>query len=277
MKAVDLHIHTNHSDGLLSVEEIVDKVQALGLKGFAITDHDTFNGIGPALEAIRRRNLDVLFVAGCEFSTYFEEIGELHVLAYFNDNRYQELQPLVREFRESRVRRARKILECLVRVGIRIEPEELIGDSESPVGRLHIARKIVDLGYYETTDLVFEKLLRSGAPCYIPRREIRTKEVIRTIREHGGRAVLAHPTILYNIRNWNPVQELIEAGLDGVEFHHPKISHDLSVKMEETWRGKLILTGGSDFHGDTPKEEIGRYGIDLARAREYFGEFRLDG
>lgn len=273
MKLVDLHIHTDHSDGLYSVEEIIDRAEKLELKGLAITDHDTFNGIEPALELLKKRNSGLFFVAGCEFSTFFDDVGELHVLAYFSDNRYKGMLPVIREFQQSRIKRAHRILECLEKQGITIKPDELIQNETTPVGRMHIARKIVNLGYYETTEAVFEKLLRSGAPCYIPRREIKTIPVIQAIRDNGGKAVLAHPTVLYNVKYWQYIDELIKNGLDGIETRHPKISVELAGKIEETWQNKLILTGGSDFHGDTAKEEIGKFGIDLAKAMNYFPKF----
>lgn len=273
MKLVDLHIHTNYSDGLYSVEEILDRAEKLGLKGLSITDHDTFNGIGPALDILKKKNSGLYFVAGCEFSTFYDDVGELHVLAYFSDNRYKDMLPVIKEFQQSRVKRAHRILECLQTQGITIKPDELIKDDTMPVGRMHIARKIVNLGYYETTEMVFEKLLRSGAPCYIPRREIKTIPVIQAIRDNGGKAVLAHPTTLYNVKNWQHIETLIKNGLDGIESYHPKISLELARKIEETWGGKMILTGGSDFHGDTAKEEIGKFGIELPKALNYFPKF----
>lgn len=273
MKLVDLHIHTNHSDGLYSVEEIIGRAEKLGLKGLSITDHDTFNGIAPALDLLKKTDSKLFFVAGCEFSTFYEEVGELHVLAYFSDNRYKGMFPVIREFQQSRIRRAHRILECLQNQGITIKPDEVIPNETTPVGRMHIARKIVNLGYYETTEAVFEKLLRAGAPCYVPRRDIKTLPVIKAIKDNGGKAVLAHPTVLYNVKYWQYIDELVKNGLDGIETRHPKISHELAVKIEETWGGKLILTGGSDFHGDTAKEEIGKFGIELSRAQNYFPNF----
>jgi 3',5'-nucleoside bisphosphate phosphatase len=273
LKLVDLHIHTNHSDGLFSVEDILSRVRELGLKGFSITDHDTFNGIEPALQIMKQTGMEQLFVAGCEFSSYYENIGELHVLAYFTDFRFRGMYPVLKEYQQSRIRRAHKILECLQAQGIHIPPGEIIKDETTPVGRMHIARKIVNMGYYETTEMVFANLLKSGAPCYIPRREIKTLDVIKAIRDNGGKAVLAHPTCLYNVKNWEHMEDIIRAGLDGLEYKHPKISIELANKIEETWGKKLILTGGSDFHGDSKKEEIGKYGIELEQALNYFPKF----
>lgn len=273
MKHVDLHIHTNHSDGLWSVEEVLKRVRESGLAGFSITDHDTFSGIEPALEIVRKTGMDQFFLAGCEFSTFFDGVGELHVLAYFSNMRFRDLYPVIREYQQSRINRAHKILECLNAEGIHIPPEELISSETMPVGRMHIARKIVEMGYYETTEKVFENLLRSGASCYVPRREIKTLDVIRMIKQHGGKTVLAHPTFLYNVKNWEHMDLFIETGLDGLEYRHPKITVELANKMEETWGKRLIMTGGSDFHGDTKKEEIGRFGIGLDQALKFFPNF----
>lgn len=268
-----MHIHTSYSDGLLSVEDIIDKVIKSGLGGFSITDHDSFDGIEEAFQLLRKKNIDIFFLAGCEFSTIFEDSGEIHILSYFSNYKYNGMISLVQEFKKSRINRAYQIIERLKSNGFRIEQESLLKYDNVSVGRMHIARELVNLGYFQDTDRVFEKLLKPGAPCYIPRKEVPTLEVIRLIKQNGGKAVLAHPLMLYNIKNWEKINTMIEAGLDGIEYRHPKISRDLSNKIEESFFNKLILTGGSDFHGDEGKEGIGKYGMELAKVMQYFTTF----
>jgi 3',5'-nucleoside bisphosphate phosphatase len=273
LNIVDMHIHSDNSDGIFSVEEIIQKVINSKLAGFCLTDHDTFAGIEKAVSILKESHSDLFFLAGCEFSSYLENVGELHVLAYFSQDTYKGMLDLVRTYQQQRIARAGKIIDCLKNNGMEIDIKNLSGKENAPVGRMHIARELVRLGYYSGTDQAFEKMLRAGSPCYIPRREIKTEDIIHTIKEHSGKAILAHPTILYNVKNWVQLDYLIKEGLDGLEYNHPKISPELSRKIEEKYSDQLILAGGSDFHGDTQKEIIGKFGITIEQALKYFSSY----
>lgn len=244
-----------------------------GLPGFALTDHDSFEGIESVIKVFQRKKTGLFFIAGCEFSTFLEETGELHILGYFSDFSYKKMDGLTRQFKESRLGRAMRILDCLKKYNINLDINNIIKNNKAPVGRMHIAREMVRQGYAADTHEVFDKYLGGGRPCHIPRREVNTYDIIRTIKENNGNAVAAHPTFLYTSKNWNYLDKMISSGLSGIEYKHPKISHDLSRKIEETFSKSLILTAGSDFHGDDSKEEIGRFGLDLAQAEKYFRSF----
>jgi predicted metal-dependent phosphoesterase TrpH len=268
-----MHIHSDHSDGLWSVDKIVRHVLDIGLAGFALTDHDNFDGIDKVVSILKSRKNEVLFIAGCEFSTYLEEAGELHVLGYFSDHSYLGMADLIQEFKKSRVTRAYRMVECLKTHGFQLEADDFIKNDGIPVGRMHIARELVKKGYFPTADAVFEKVLRVGSPCYIPRKEIHTIAVIEAIKKNRGKAVLAHPSMLYNAWNWKHLDKLIKNGLDGLECRHPKISQGLAKKIEDTLPKEFILTGGSDFHGDSSQEEIGKYGMEQSEFVKIFGQF----
>ncbi len=272
MKIVDMHVHSNFSDGLYSIEVIIDKVLKMGLAGFALTDHDTFDGIEKTAAILKKNNAGLFFIAGCEFSTYLEEVGEIHILAYFHDYNFINMNNLISQFKESRIKRALKIIDCLSKFGYGIKPDILIKENKI-VGRMHIARELVSLGYFNDTDKVFEKLLRPGAPCYIPRKEINTYEIIKEIKNNDGKAVLAHPTLLYNKNNWEFLTQMIACGLDGIEYKHPRLSQELSNKIEEKYLSSLILTSGSDFHGDDGKEGLGKFGMEMSEVVKNFSKF----
>ncbi|MGA2142749.1 MAG: PHP domain-containing protein [Brevinematales bacterium] len=273
MKTVDLHVHSNRSDGIFSPDKIIEIVIEKGLAGFALTDHDCFDGIALAEEIIRTKQLPLFFIAGCEFSTYLESPGEVHILGYFRGHSYKKMSGLLDEYIKSRVKRAYRIEACLKKCGIDIKLDDLIKNSGAPIGRMHIAREMTRLGYTSNNREAFEKYLGRDCSCYIPRREIKTYDLISSIRENGGRAVVAHPFFLNKPENSQYIDKMIDAGLEGIEFSHPKINNSLSRKIKEKYSEKLILTSGSDFHGDEKSESIGKYGIDVQTAEKYFPGF----
>jgi hypothetical protein len=274
MSLVDLHVHSTYSDGLMTVDRLVDHAMAAGLSGMALTDHDTLDGLEEALRVIDNHHQygieEFYFVAGCEFSTWHPVLGEVHMLGYFSDRRYTELEGLLHQYRDSRKKRAHKIADCLKTQGYPVEIESLAGGENFPVGRMHIARELVRKGYFLETQQAFDRLLRPGTPCFFPRKEIGTFDVIASIRSVGGTPVLAHPTFLYDGNNWKYVEEMYLKGLAGIETGHPKISRDLASKIEIYSKGRFVFTGGSDYHGENGRDEMGRYGIELDNVRKMF-------
>lgn len=273
MGLIDLHTHSICSDGVYSVEKLIDKAVSLGLSGISLTDHDTFEGIAIASAYLKKSGMNFYFLAGCEFSSYTTDVGEIHILGYFSNRVFDGLVDRMAEFREDRQNRAHKIVECLKKQGINLDTTVLLKDNKSPVGRMHIARELVRQGFYPDTNMAFEKMLRAGCPCYVRKKEISTPDIIKTIKDFSGKAVLAHPTFLYQNKNWDYLNTYMAAGLDGIEFKHPKVSQSLSADIVKNFKSKLILTAGSDFHGDSEHEEIGNFGIDQDEALHSFGAF----
>lgn len=276
----DLHIHSVHSDGLYKTAEIVDKVMEKKLAGFALTDHDTFDGIAAVrADSASRNGPKPHFLAGCEFSTHHPGIGEVHILGYFKGDDYKNLDGLLESYRGIRRTRAQRILDCLRLEGISLDEDSVLAGAEKPVGRMHIARELVQNGHMPDVQTAFEKYLREGGKCYIPRTEVATIDVIKAVRDAGGIPVAAHPYYLQKRDDWRELGTLVKTGLLGLEYKHPRVKNTLSRELEEYANGRLnplILTGGSDFHGDGSQEAIGRMGVDAALFMERVSAFRTD-
>lgn len=242
---VDLHIHTNASDGLLAPGEVVRLALEQGLAAIAITDHDTIAGIAEAQAAALGTDLEV--VPGVELSSE-GEWGDFHILGLYVDVQNVALQKRLEALRAGRVARAKQILERLAALGMPLEWEHvasLAGDAG--IGRLHIARALVERGYIADVSEAFQRYLRWGGPAYVPRVRFSPAEAIWLIRKAGGVAILAHP-IASGVADYIPM--LVSLGLQGVEVYYPEHSpKDVATLLEIAHRYRLLVTGGSDFHG----------------------------
>jgi len=277
MGLVDLHVHTNYSDGLYSPKEIIEKAINLNLNGISITDHDNMEGVEEVINIIEKENYRLYYIPGCEFSTNLEGLGEVHILGYFTDNSYKNLSQLFEEFQNKRLTRAYKIIDSLKKNGIVID-EKFIYDNKGPIGRMHIAREIVKNGFANNVKEAFDNYLRNGAPCYIPKEDINTVDIIKILKENNGKPVLAHPKFLNKKENWDYLKLLINEGIEGVEVIHPLIDINLHFQIKEYINNEInnrknkniFFTGGSDYHGDLTYDKIGMYGIELREFLEIF-------
>jgi predicted metal-dependent phosphoesterase TrpH len=247
MSKVDLHIHTTASDGKYTPAEIVRKAWEAGLNYIAICDHDSLEGIRPALAAMRACP-GLLILSGVEINTDIPS-GELHVLGYLYDYENQELQNHLVRLRDSRIERAKKMIVKLRGVGLKIDyerVEELAGGGS--LGRPHIAQALLEKGYINNFREAFLKYIGRGAPAYVERDKITPVEAVQLIKKAGGIPVLAHPLTTENYEEL--IQELISAGLMGLEAYYnnytPEQVHDI---LTVAARNNLITTGGSDYHG----------------------------
>jgi predicted metal-dependent phosphoesterase TrpH len=247
MSKVDLHIHTTASDGKYTPAEIVRKAWEAGLNYIAICDHDSLEGIRPALAAMRACP-GLLILAGVEINTDIPS-GELHVLGYLYDYENRELQNHLVRLRDSRIERAKKMIVKLRGVGLKIDyerVEELAGGGS--LGRPHIAQALLEKGYINNFREAFLKYIGRGAPAYVERDKITPVEAVQLIKKAGGIPVLAHPLTTENYEEL--IQELISAGLMGLEAYYnnytPEQVHDI---LTVAARNNLITTGGSDYHG----------------------------
>jgi len=251
LAGVDLHIHTVYSDGTFTPEEVVKLAKEKGLIAISITDHDSVAGIEEALKAGERWELEV--VPGVEMSTDVGE-DEIHILGYYLDWKHKEFLDKLDFLQEVRIKRNEKLLKRLKELGMWIDPREL--DRLAPKGvvsRLHIARCMVEKGYVRSIDEAFEEWLNPGKPAYIERIKISPFEVIGLILEAGGIPVLAHPFLS---RRDDLIPRLVEAGLEGIEAYHS--THDVKITrhyIEIAHKYDLIVTGGSDCHGEA-KDEV---------------------
>ena len=252
MVKVDLHLHTTYSDGTLTPNELVQLALKNNLEIISITDHDCTDGIDEAMLASLNRNLTV--IPGIELNTDTED-GEIHVLGYFIDYQNKDLQKILIECRNSRVERARMMVEKLNSLGINIQwtrVEELAG--YGAIGRPHIANAMLEIKSIKTFQEAFEKYIGRNGVAYIERFRLNVFEAVKTIRQYGGIPVLAHPGYIKNLDNLLPI--LIESGLKGLEVFYANYDTNTINKLKNiASKYGLIPCGGSDYHGIKTKTE----------------------
>ncbi len=253
MSKVDLHIHTTASDGKFTPAEIVHKAWKGGLTHIAICDHDSIDGVIPAQEtALKYPGMKV--IGGVEINTDIPS-GELHVLGYCFDSQSIELKTELERLRNSRIERAKRMIQKLRNLGIKIDyerVEELAGTGS--IGRPHIAQVMMERGYINNFKEAFNKYISRGGPAYVERDKITPAEAIRLVLKAKGIPVLAHPLTSENFETL--ITELLAAGLMGMEvYYNNYTAEQIKGLVGIAVKYNLIMTGGSDFHGiDTVNE-----------------------
>jgi len=265
---VDLHIHTNASDGKFTSTEIVRRAAELGLEIIAITDHDTVDGIPTALDAIKSYP-KLRLIPGVELSTDVEK-GEIHILGYFVDFTDKEFQASLETMRNSRVIRAHRMVENLAKMGVRIEwqrVQEIAGNGA--LGRPHIAQAMLEKGYITSIQDAFRKYIGHGGPAYVERDKLTPGEAVKLILKADGLPVLAHPLTAGDVEA--TIIELKAIGLVGLEVYYASYSfEDLNPLLGLAYKHGLIATGGTDFHGidETTETMIGGADVPLRVAEQ---------
>jgi len=258
---IDLHIHSTASDGTLTPSEILVLAQNLRLGAIAITDHDTLEGSKDALSFGIPPSIK--FLTGVEISSEppppFSCSGSFHILGYAVDVDHPDLNHTLSILRDSRKSRNPQILKLLSRLGIEIELDEVRNlAADSQLGRPHIAQLMVEKGYVQSIDAAFDEYLGNGKPAYVDRFRFECEETIKAILNAGGIPVLAHPLLL-GIKGNDVLENLIavltEIGLRGIEVYYPEHSKNLVAYYSRlASRYNLLITGGTDFHGDIKPE-----------------------
>ncbi len=247
MSKVDLHLHSTVSDGRLSPAEVIRKSAEAGLIVIGLADHDTVDGIVPALEAAKA--FPQLRVIPCvEISTDVPE-GEVHVLGYFIDYTHPELQATLRKMRNSRQERAQGMIAKLRNLGLPIEWERVqeVAGSGS-IGRPHLAQAMLEKGYIASIKEAFTKYIGWGGPAYVERDKMTPAEVVELILRANGLPVLAHPLTINDPEAM--IIELKAAGLVGIEaYYDGYTAEEINRLVSLADRYGLIATGGSDYHG----------------------------
>ncbi|MFC1548739.1 PHP domain-containing protein [Candidatus Omnitrophota bacterium] len=248
---VDLHVHTNFSDGILSPEEVVTRAINAGLKAIGITDHDCIEGIAPAMKAAENTGLEI--VPGVEISASRDK-GEVHILGYFIDRENPELLKALDRMKENRVERMRKMLDLLREKNIDIDEEKVTGDApDGTVGRLQLARAMVRENAVRDLKEAFDRYIGNGKPCHVGHEYLGYEKAIEIIKKAGGVPVLAHPGTMGKDAH---IPLYVNAGLRGLEAYHSKHwpgTADRYLRVAAKYG--LLITGGSDCHG-MGKEEI---------------------
>jgi predicted metal-dependent phosphoesterase TrpH len=258
---VDLHTHSTASDGSLTPTELVRLAKARGLAAIALTDHDTVDGLAEAMAAGQAYGLEV--IPGVEISAQHTQ-GSMHILGYWVNYESPRLAERLAVLQEARRNRNPRIIAQLNALGIPLTLEEvqrLSGGGQ--VGRPHIARALYEGGYVRSLQEAFDIYLGNQGKAYVSKFRYPPGEAIAMIREAGGLAVLAHPFTLGldTYGSLKPfLKELMILGLVGLECYYPE--HTLSQEALYVSLARelgLLITGGSDFHGDNkPEVDLGR-------------------
>lgn len=261
---MDLHVHSNKSDGSFSPAELVDYAVQKGLSAFALTDHDTTDGIEEALQAAQNKiasgkNIEV--IPGIEFSSEYEG-KDIHIVGLYIDYKSDFFKRRLQNFVNGRTIRNKEMCKRLTDYGFPVTYEEL--QSEFPdcvITRSHYAKFMLSRGYTKTLKEAFDRYIGDGCPCFVPRKKITPMRAVEIILKAGGFPILAHP-LLYHMSS-EKLDELVrllkKMGLQGIEAVY--CTHDISD--ERAMRAlaakyDLCISGGSDFHGSA------KPGLDLA-------------
>lgn len=247
---IDLHVHSSASDGTYSPENLVEYAIQKGLCAFALTDHDTIDGIDRAKKAAEGRPVEV--IPGIEFSTEYHGT-DIHIVGI--DIAYQdsEFTAALSRFRDSRSTRNRKVIAKMKEKGIDISWEKMqerFGDAVWT--RAHFGRYLMEHGYVKEIAEAFQKYIGPGCCCYVPREKVTPQQATELICRTGGIPILAHP-MAYNLKEselYRLIQELKDTGLMGIEALYSTYGQEEEAYVRMLARRyDLEISGGSDFHG----------------------------
>ena len=251
MKLIDLHTHTDESDGTYTPAELVDAALLAGIGALAITDHDTFAGYEAARPLARERGLEL--IRGLEIGTKHDG-AYIHLLAYFIDvEPLPEFLNWIDQMAASRRDRNRKLADRLNELGYDIQLEEVERSGKALAGRPHFAQILVAKGYAKNRGEAFRTILGETGIAHIEREAPTTSDAIQRVLRAGGVPSLAHP-----IRDARPgsadetrlMTDLKNAGLPAIEAYHS--DHTARETRHYVTLAKdygFAVTGGSDFHG----------------------------
>ncbi|MCF8104855.1 MAG: PHP domain-containing protein [Desulfohalobiaceae bacterium] len=251
MSEIDLHTHSQASDGSLSPAELVQTGREAGLKALALTDHDTTKGLPEAMAAGRESGLEV--IPGCELSVTYPS-GFMHILGLWLPATPALLLDKMQYLQKRRHVRNRRIIDALQTLNIDIdypEVKELAGPAS--VGRVHIARVLVQKGAVSDIQEAFALYLGAKGRAYFSKDKLGPEEAIRILKQEGATVILAHPYSLELSRDGlrPEIQRLKDLGLDGLEAHSSEHSPQQTAGFVELCREfDLLVSGGSDFHGE---------------------------
>jgi len=251
-KCVDLHVHSTRSDGTYTPSQLVDYAIEKGLKAFALTDHDTVDGIEEALEAAEGKSIEV--IPGIEYSTEYRK-RDVHIVGLFIDYKAPVFLEYLKRFQDSRIERNHKLCRNLQGAGFDITYDALLEEFPNAViTRAHYAKYLLAHGYVKSMVEAFDRYLGDHTPYFVHREKITPEEVIDITRRAGGIPILAHPT-LYKLGREQLdilVSTLTDAGLMGLEAIYSTYSPSEESQMKALAKKyNLLISGGSDFHGAT--------------------------
>ncbi|HIQ72902.1 MAG TPA: PHP domain-containing protein [Candidatus Cottocaccamicrobium excrementipullorum] len=259
MSSVDLHVHSNASDGTLSPTQVVNLAKEKGLSAIALTDHDTVKGIPEAVHAANQTGIEL--VPGIELSCMYEGC-EIHILGLYINPNEADFAQAIEELAAVRARRNEEMLRRFNEGGFGITREELTaGNPDTVITRAHFARVLVEKGYASSMNQAFQKYLQYGGPYCMRKEKISPRRAMEILTKNHAFPSLAH--IMQYKLGWSENEKLVsylkDLGLKGLEIYHS--SHNQGQIPRLTKLAKdygLLPTGGSDFHGSNkPDIQIG--------------------
>ena len=257
-RIIDLHVHSTESDGTLTPKDLVAEAKKAGLAAFALTDHDTCQGVCKAMPLAASAGIEL--IPGIELSTDYHG-KEVHIVGLYIDIENEQLLKKTAEYRKCRSERNALMVEALQKEGLSITMEELVAENpDCVITRANIARFLY--GQIKSVREAFDRYIGDHCKCYVGRLKVASTDAVRLIKEAGGTAILAHP-LLYGLSNTNlqkMIDELKPAGLDGLEAIYSTYTTGEEQQMKRLARENgLLISGGSDFHGSNkPDIALGR-------------------
>lgn len=258
---IDLHTHSNFSDGTDSPTELLNKAMAAGVTTIALTDHDTVVGWDEAIAHLRP---GLALVLGSEISCQADEGVSVHMLGLLFDRGNLPLQEMMAKTRENRVGRMAKIIARLRAANYEISMEDVQAQlfSGATLGRPHLADALIAKGYMRTREEVFAEVLSNSSPFYVAHYSPTPEEAIRLIKAAGGVAVIAHP--MSSLRraavSAENFESFVEAGLDGIEiFHRDHTVENRTLLSSIANDFNLAKTGSSDYHGNGKLNQLAEF------------------
>ncbi len=250
MARIDLHTHSNRSDGTFTPADVVRAAAERELDVIALTDHDTTAGLDEAIGVGRELGVEV--VPGVEFSAEYERTS-VHVLSYWMDVEDVEFQAELGRLRDDRLRRGELMVDKLRALGFPISFERVREIARGGnIVRPHVAQAMVEAGIVGSEEEAFEKWIADGGPAHVPKHALDPLDAVKLIRDAGGVCVLAHPG-MWGDQTSVPeplIEEMAAAGMAGLEVDHT----DHSPEQREHYRDLaarlgVVASGGSDCHG----------------------------
>ena len=259
---IDLHTHTNNSDGTESPRELVNKAISLGMSVLGITDHDTTRGWQEAIQTVRG---DIALALGSEISCLTDNGISVHMLGLLFDGEHKEMQTMLEETRDGRLPRMRKMIEKMRAAGIDISMDdvEAARPQGATLGRPHLADALVNKGIIKSRDEAFQGMLNNDSVFYVSHAAPTPAEAIGMIGKAGGVSVIAHPcaSLRGQILQASDFADLVAAGLHGIEVDHRDQNPDERAMLRNIANELgLVVTGASDYHGSGKLNSLGEYG-----------------
>ena len=254
----DLHIHTTYSDGQYNLKDTLEKIKESKIKVFSITDHDSIDSI----KEIANYDLyDMKYIKGVEISSILDNKYKLHILGYFIDENNFALNSLINNLKKARQKRFVELADYVSRnYGLEFNEDdikEIIENLNIP-GKPHLAKLMIRYHYVNSVSEAFEKYLENAKT--ITSNRAPADQVIKAIKDSGGVAIWAHPKKVekqYGINFESLMPRLLELGIDGIEpFNSLHSYSDCMRYLSVAKQNKLLVSGGSDYHGESIKPDI---------------------